>query len=98
VPVSFGSDWCAGPLNPVYGLVVSGTRINFKGKTDWGPEEKLELENSIKHWTIDSAKDLMMEEDVGSIEVGKYGDIVLWNQDPLKLNSWWFLLTHEIDT
>jgi len=97
VDISFGSDYCAGPLNPVYGLIVSGTRINYKGNTDWGPEEKLELENSIRHWTVDSAEALMMEKEIGSVKVGKYGDMVLWNQDPLRFSSWWFLLTHKTE-
>lgn len=22
---------------------------------------------------------------------------MIWNQSPLKLNSWWFLLTHDIE-
>jgi len=95
--LSFGSDWCNSPLNPVYGLLLSATRMNFRGETDWGPGERIDLEDAIRHWTIDSAKALLMEDDIGSIEVGKYGDFVLFNQDPLKLDSWWFLLTHELE-
>jgi len=97
VEMSFGSDWCAGPINPVYGLLVSSTRLNWRLKTDWGPREKIGIENAIRHYTIDSARALKLEEDIGSIEVGKYGDLVLWNTSPLKLSSWWFLLTHKLE-
>lgn len=55
------------------------------------------LENAIRHWTIDSARALKMEEDVGSLEVGKYGDFAMFNTSPLKLDSWWFLLTHDLE-
>ncbi len=97
VEMSFGSDWCAGPINPVYGLLVAGTRMNYRFKRNWGPRERIEIEDAIRHWTLDSAKALKMEDDIGSIEVGKYGDMVLWNHNPLKLNSLWFLLTHRLE-
>lgn len=97
VELSFGSDWCAGPLNPVYGLLVASNRLNWRFKSDWKPQEKISIENAIRHWTIDSARALKLEDDLGSIEVGKYGDLVLFNASPLKLSSWWFLLTHRLE-
>ncbi|RJP33354.1 MAG: hypothetical protein C4536_04310 [Actinobacteria bacterium] len=97
VELSFGSDWCAGPINPVYGLLIAATRFNFRGKMDWGPGEKVDLEGGVRHWTIDSARALRMEEEIGSLQVGKYGDMVLFNTSPFKLDSFWFLLTHELD-
>lgn len=97
VLLSFGSDWCNSPLNPVYGLMLSATRMNYRGDFDWGPEERIDLEDSIKHWTMGSAKALHMEQDIGSIEQGKLADFVMFNQDPLKLSSWSFLLTHRLE-
>lgn len=97
VHLSFGSDWCAGPINPMYGLLLATMRFNYKGDTDWGPDEAISVENAIRHWTIDSARAMFMEDCVGSIEVGKYGDMVLWNQNLLKITSLWFLLTHDLE-
>jgi hypothetical protein len=97
VLLSFGSDWCNSPLNPIYGLILAATRMNAKGKTNWGPGEKITTENVIKHWTIDSARALLMEKELGSIEVGKLADFVLFNYNPLKMACWWFLLTHKIE-
>lgn len=97
VRVSFGSDWCAGPNNPFYGLLIGSLRINCKMEKDWNESEKITLADGIRHWTIDSAHALRMDNDIGSIEVGKYADFVMFNQDPLRINSWWFLLTHELE-
>ncbi len=97
ITVSFGSDWCNSPLNPFYGLLIAGTRRNYKGTTDWGPGEKITVENAVRHWTIDSARALMMEDEIGSLEVGKRADFVLFNKSPLKVTSWWFLLTNKIE-
>jgi cytosine/adenosine deaminase-related metal-dependent hydrolase len=71
--------------------------MNHKGTRDWGPDEKIDLEDGIRHWTIDSARALKMDEEIGSLEVGKRADFVLFNTSPLKLTSWWFMLTHKID-
>lgn len=97
VNLSFGSDWCTAPYNPVYGLLIAGTRMNYTGKANWGPDEKIDIETAIEHYTIGSAKALMMEDEIGSIEVGKFGDFAIFNTDLLKMTSLWFLLTHKLD-
>lgn len=97
VLLGFGSDYCAGPLNPVYGLIVAATRLNYKMKVEWGPEEKIDITTAIHYWTRGSAEVMLMDEDIGSIEVGKLADFVVFGTDPLKLDSWWFLLTHKLE-
>jgi imidazolonepropionase-like amidohydrolase len=97
VPVSFGSDWCAGPINPVYGLLVAGTRMNYKEETDWGPEEALSVEDGIRNWTIGSARALFWEKEIGSIEVGKFADFVLFGEDITQAATISFFLTHDIE-
>jgi hypothetical protein len=96
VTISFGSDWCVAPMNPVYGLLISGLRLNYKNDTDWGPGEFISIENGIRHWTRDSARALFMDRDIGSIEVGKYADVVVFNIDLRQIASPEFLLSHEI--
>ena len=96
VRVSFGTDWAAGPINPAYGLFIAALRMNYKGEQDWGPEQAVPIPRGIRHWTIDSAYGLFMENDIGSLTPGKYADLVVFNTDLRKMTSWWFLLTHEI--
>lgn len=96
VRVSFGTDWAAGPFNPAYGLLIAATRLNYKFKTDWGPDEAIPVETGIRHWTIDSAYNLFMEDEIGSLEVGKRADLVVFNTDLRKMPTLWFLLTHDV--
>ena len=96
INLSFGSDWAAGPLNPIYGLFLATQRLNYKFEDNWGPGEKVLIENAIRHYTIDSAKALRLEKEIGSIEVGKYGDFILFNIDLRTIASDWFLLEYPI--
>ena len=96
INLSFGSDWAAGPLNPIYGMFLATQRLNYKFEGNWGPDEKILIENAIRHYTIDSANALRMEKEIGSIEVGKHGDFVLFNIDLGIIASDWFLIEYPI--
>ena len=97
VNLSFGSDWCNSPFNPIYGLLVSSLRLNYHHNDDWGPEEGISLEDGIRNWTIGSARALFMDREIGSIEVGKRADLVLFDTDLTAIDSWWFLFTHNLE-
>lgn len=47
----------------------------------------MKREDSIKAITINPAKTLGIDDKVGSIEVGKDADIVIWDGDPLEIQS-----------
>jgi predicted amidohydrolase YtcJ len=96
VRIAFGSDYPA-PNNPVYGLLVAVNRLNAKGDTEWGPDEVIDIETAIRHWTIDSAYVRFLDKELGSIETGKLADMVLMDTRLLELNTLGFLLTHEVE-
>ncbi|MBP7829092.1 MAG: amidohydrolase [Kiritimatiellae bacterium] len=96
VRVSFGTDWAAGPFNPAYGLLIAALRMNYKGDNSWGPREAVSIEDGIRFWTLGSARNLFMEDEIGSLEVGKYADLVIFNTNLRKMPTLWFLLTHEV--
>lgn len=96
VPVSFGTDWAAGPINPAYGLLIAALRMDCNGNTHVGPREKVPVEEGIRLWTLGSARHLFMEDQIGSLEPGKQADLVIFNTDLRKMPTLWFLLTHDI--
>ena len=97
VRVSFGTDWAAGPINPAYGLILAALRVNFRGDRNWGTDEAVDIETGTRHWTADSAYNLFMENEIGTLEVGKYADLVIFNKDLREMSTPWFILTHKIE-
>jgi predicted amidohydrolase YtcJ len=54
------------------------------GKSDvpkMSPEQALTVAEAIKAYTINAAWSLLVEEKTGSIEVGKYADMIVLNHD-----------------
>jgi predicted amidohydrolase YtcJ len=47
-----------------------------------GPEERLTVQQAIRAQTIDAAWQLFSDDSVGSLEVGKYADLVVLSADP----------------
>ena len=46
------------------------------------PEERLTVEQAIRAQTIDAAWQLFADDVIGSLEVGKYADLVVLSADP----------------
>ena len=80
-----GSDWPAviPDMDPWTGIEAMITRQHPKGKypgTYWA-EQAITLEQALDIATLAGAKALRMEQDIGSIEVGKLADIIVLNHN-----------------
>lgn len=93
VHMSFGSDWCAGPANFAYGLLVAATRLNYKFDTSWGPEQAISFEEALYAYTAESAYALKMEDRIGSIKVGKKADFAIFDEDLTDIFTYRHILT-----
>jgi predicted amidohydrolase YtcJ len=81
VPLSFGSDWSAAPVNPLIGLFMAKHRLCLIGRP-WGQNDySIDMDQAVRAYTIGSARDLKMESEVGSLEVGKFADFVILEED-----------------
>jgi predicted amidohydrolase YtcJ len=79
--ISLHNDPPVTPEEPLRNISVAVTRVAPSGRV-LGPEERLTVEQAIRAQTIDAAWQLQSEDVVGSLEVGKYADMVVLSADP----------------
>jgi predicted amidohydrolase YtcJ len=83
--VAFGSDWSVAPLNPLLGIDAAVNRRTLDGKNPkgWFPEQRITVKEAIEAYTLTPAYAAFQEKDRGSLEVGKYADLVVLSRDIL---------------
>lgn len=90
--VAFSSDWTVSSANPLLGIETAITRVD--ALTDQGepflPEQAVTLAEALKAYTLDAAYLGGFESVSGSIETGKYADLVVLDRDLFALPA------HEI--
>ena len=74
--VAGGSDCPMEPLNPLLGIQEAVMREPFA-------EQRLNVEEALRIYTINAAFISSEEDDKGSIEVGKLADFTILSEDPL---------------
>ncbi|HKH49716.1 MAG TPA: amidohydrolase [Thermoanaerobaculia bacterium] len=81
--LALGSDFPVESADPRLGLYAAVTRQDLKGNPagGWLPEERLTREEALRGFTLDAAWSLFLEKEVGSLEVGKRADLVVFARD-----------------
>ena len=77
------SDYPPGPFEPMMALQSEVTRTDAKGNV-WGSQQKITLEEAIRVGTINGAYASYEENVKGSIEPGKFADLVVLGRDVFK--------------
>jgi predicted amidohydrolase YtcJ len=85
VPLSFHSDYFMAPAEPLLLVWSAVNRINSDGDV-LAPEEKVTLFTAMKAVTIEAARSLQQEGQIGTITVGKRADFVILGQNPFKVD------------
>lgn len=88
VRMTFGSDWpgtnaswyTADPMKILYAAVTRRT-LDGNPPEGWFPEERLDLETSLRAYTVENAWAAGEEHDKGRITVGMLADVVVLDQD-----------------
>ena len=91
VTVTFGSDYpVSGGLEGVCPLNNIWAAVNRKtlggDKIDSPASEYLDVKDSIDAYTINAARQLKAEKEIGSLEVGKSADFVVLDKDILAID------------
>jgi predicted amidohydrolase YtcJ len=79
-----GSDYYVTPFPARYGLWASAVRetlLGVYGPNPFGEDESIGIEPALRSYTIWSARQMFLEDKIGSIEVGKYADLAVWDRN-----------------
>jgi hypothetical protein len=78
----FGSDWPVVTSDVRRGLYTAVARKTKEGTptAGWLPEQRVTLENALRHYTIDGAFASFEEKEKGSLAVGKRADLVVLSE------------------
>jgi hypothetical protein len=87
VYVSYGADVPASPTHLPLDSIVGAVTRKTDGRAQMDPSEKVTFMEALQAHTIDAAYAAFDEQDMGSIEVGKYGDLAVWAQDLRQVND-----------
>jgi predicted amidohydrolase YtcJ len=79
--ISLHNDPPVTPEEPLRNISVAATRTAPSGRV-LAPSERLTVEQAIRAQTIDAAYQLFADDVIGSLEVGKYADLVVLSADP----------------
>jgi predicted amidohydrolase YtcJ len=92
VPLLFGSDWpgtnaswyTANPMTILYAAVTRQT-LDGKPEGGWFPEQRLDLETSLRSYTVNNAWAEGEEANKGSLVKGKLADFVIIDRDLFRI-------------
>ena len=89
VKLAFGSDWYVTSANPLLAIEVAVTRLEPDGNTTDPllPNEAIDLATAIRAATLGSAYGNFLDEETGSIEVGKLADLIVIDKNLFDLPS-----------
>lgn len=98
--LAFGSDHTIYSHNPLTGFYAAITRKNEDGTPAEGyyPEQAVSREDALRGYTIGPAYAAFLEDKVGSIEVGKYADVTVFDRDILTIEPVEILNTLVVNT
>jgi predicted amidohydrolase YtcJ len=87
--LAFGSDWFVAPIDPLQSVYAAVTRRTIDGKppNGWVPDQKISVAEAVHAHTVGSAYPSMEERIKGSIELGKFADLVVLSDDIFKIES-----------
>jgi predicted amidohydrolase YtcJ len=79
-----GSDYSVTPLPARYGLWASVERETLQatyGAHPFGTTESVDIHAALRSYTAWGARQLFLEDRIGSLEIGKEADIAVWDRD-----------------
>ena len=85
IPLSLHSDMPMAPASPLVLMHAAVNRINYANKVA-GPNQRISALNALKGVTLNAAYTINLEEDYGSVSVGKFANFTVLSDNPLTIN------------
>ena len=85
VTTSLHSDFTMAPAQPLMSMWVAVNRVNEKGNI-MCPEECISPQEGLEAITINAARVLGLDHEIGSIRAGKKADLTVLSEDPLNID------------
>jgi len=85
--LALGSDFPVEPADPRLGIYAAVTRQDLDGQPPggWYPAQRLTREEALRGFTLDAAWSLFLDDQVGSLDVGKRADLVVFGGDIMQV-------------
>lgn len=84
-PFALSSDAPVAPPRPLLAIQVAVNRRTLRGNVLGGSELCIDVDRALRAHTIDAARSLKREGEIGSLEAGKLADLVLLSDDPSRV-------------
>jgi predicted amidohydrolase YtcJ len=84
MPFTFHNDGPVTPASPLHDFQIAQLRQTESGQVR-GAEQIISIDAAIRARTINAAHELFMEKQTGSLEPGKWADLVVLGSDPRKV-------------
>ena len=84
VPISFHSDFSMAPMEPLTLAWTAVNRVTSQGSR-FSQDQRVDVYTALQAITINAARVLNLENEIGSIELGKNANFVLLDENPLKM-------------
>jgi predicted amidohydrolase YtcJ len=84
IPFAIHNDPPVTPPNALHSMWVAVNRLTLSGEV-LGPDERITAEQALLAYTREAAIVLGIEDQVGTLEPGKYADFVVLSENPLEV-------------
>lgn len=84
VRFSLHNDSAASPVKPLLNIQTALTRKTRSGDV-LGAAERVDIDAALRAQTLDPAYQLFVDQEVGSLEIGKLADVIVLSKDPRKV-------------